>query len=81
MHIGWFMANLMSAFSNGNIAQMFQVVWMFADMSFGFGGLIIGIGTLFRKHWTRGSGIVLCLLAAFSNLLWFSEYFDKALPR
>jgi uncharacterized membrane protein YccC len=35
-----------------------------------------------RKQVGRaGGGIILCLLVAFSNLLWFSDYFDRDLPR
>jgi TIR domain len=81
MHIGWFTSNLLTALSRSTVQQMFQEVWTFADMSFGFGGLIIGIGTISGAHWARSSGIVLCLLAASSNLLWFSDYFDRGLPR
>jgi len=81
MHIGWFASNLLAASAAGAVRQMFQEVWTFADMSFGFGGLIIGIGTISGAHWARMSGIVLCLLAAASNLLWFSDQFDKGLPR
>jgi TIR domain len=81
MHIGWFTSNLLTALSIGTVQQMFHEVWTFADMSFGFGGLIIGIGTISGAHWTRSSGIVLCLLAASSNVLWFSDNFDRGLPR
>jgi hypothetical protein len=81
MHVGWFTSNLLAALAAGAVQQMFQDVWTFADMSFGFGGLIIGIGTISGAHWARNSGIILCLLAASSNLLWFSDYFDRGLPR
>jgi hypothetical protein len=81
MHIGWFTSNLLAAMAAGGVQQMFQDVWNFADMSFGFGGVIVGIGTLFGTYWARSGGIVLCLLAAASNLLWFSDYFDRGLPR
>jgi hypothetical protein len=81
MHIAWFTSNLSSVLAAGAVAQMFQDVWTYADMSFGFGGLIIGISMIAGAHWARSSGIILCLLAASSNLLWFSEYFDRGLPR
>jgi hypothetical protein len=81
MHVGWFTSNLLAALAAGAVQQIFQEVWTFADMSFGFGGLIIGIGTISGARWARSSGIVLCLLAASSNLLWFSDYFDRGLPR
>jgi len=81
MHIAWFTSNLMSALAAGVTQQMFQEVWTFADMSFGFGGLIIGISMIARARWARSGGIILCLLVAFSNLLWFSDYFDRDLPR
>jgi hypothetical protein len=81
MHIGWFTSNLLTALSAGAVQQMFHEVWTFADMIFGFGGLIIGIGTISGAHWRRSSGIVLCLLVVFSNLLWFSDHFDRDLPR
>ena len=50
-------------------------------MAFGLGGLIIGIGTISVAHWARVGGIILCLLIASSNLLWFTDYYDKDLPR
>jgi len=81
MHIAWFTRNLVSALAAGAVAQMFQDVWTFADMSFGFGGLIIGISMMAGASWARIGGIILCLLAASSNLLWFSDYFDRDLPR
>ena len=81
MHIAWFTSNLSSVLAAGAVAQMFQDVWTYADMSFGFGGLIIGISTIAGGGWARSVGIILCLLAAFSNLLWFIEYFDRGLPR
>jgi hypothetical protein len=69
---------LLAASAAGAVRQMFQDVWTFADMSFGLGGLIVGVGTIAGAHWARMSGIVLCLLAAASNLLWFSDQFDKS---
>jgi hypothetical protein len=81
MHIAWFTANLLSALSIDAVPQMFQQVWTFADMSFGFGGLVIGIGTIYGTHWARFSGVILCLLIAFSNLLWFIDSYDKEMPR
>jgi hypothetical protein len=81
MHIAWFTSNLLTAASTGALPQMFQQVWTYADMSFGFGGLIVGIGIIRRVAWARISGVILCLLAAFSNFLWFVDFFDKDLPR
>lgn len=81
MHIGWFTSNLATALSSGIVQQIFQDVWTFADMSLGFGGLIIGIGMISGAHWARSSGIVLCLLAVSANLLWFSDHFDRGLLR
>jgi len=81
MHIAWFTHNLWSALAAGAVAQMFQDEWTYADMGFGFGGLIIGISMIAGAGWARIGGIILCLLAASSNLLWFSEYFDRGLPR
>jgi hypothetical protein len=81
MHIAWFTSNLLAALSASALPQMFQQVWTYADMSFGFGGLVIGIGTIYGARWARMSGVILCLLAAFSNFLWFVDYYDKDLPR
>jgi len=81
MHIGWFTSNLLTALAAGAVPQMFAEVWTFADMSFGFGGLVIGIGMIVGAPWARVAGIVLCLLAAASNLLWFSDVYDRGLPR
>src|SRR5262249_252526 len=53
MHIAWFTRNLVSALAAGAVAQMFQDVWTFADMSFGFGGLILGIRMMAGGKWGR----------------------------
>ena len=81
MHIAWFISSLSAAASTSTFGPMFQQVWTYADMSLGFGGLVIGIGAIRGANWARIAGIILCLLAAFSNLLWFVEYYDKDLPR
>jgi hypothetical protein len=81
MHIVWFGANLLTAVSTGAVQQMFQKIWTYADMSFGFGGLVVGIGTICRAHWARVSGVILCLLIASGNFLWFVDSFDQNLPR
>jgi hypothetical protein len=81
MHTGWFTSNLLSASAVGTVARMFQDVWTYADMSFGIGGLVVGIGTLVGARWARVAGIVLCVLVAASNLLWLSDAFDKGVPR
>jgi hypothetical protein len=81
MHIVWFSANLLTAVSTGGVQQMFQQIWTYADMSFGFGGLVVGIGTICKAHWARVGGIILCLLIASGNFLWFVESFDQNLPR
>jgi len=81
MHVGWFTSNLLAAWSTAILEQLFAQVWVYADMSFGFGGVFIGVGLLRGARWARVSGIVLCLLAVFSNSLWFIEYYDQGLPR
>jgi len=81
MHLGWFTSNLLAALSAGAVSRMFQDVWTFADMSFGFGGLVVGIAVICGAQWARSAGIVLCALIAASNLLWFTDSFDKGLPR
>jgi hypothetical protein len=81
LHLGWFISNLLTAFSAGIAQNIFHDVWTLADVIFGFGGLIVGIVTLSGAHLARSSGIVLCLLVASSNLLWFSDNFDRGLPR
>jgi hypothetical protein len=53
MHIAWFTSNLVSALAAGVTQQMFQEVWTYADMSFGFGGLIIGISMIAKAGWAR----------------------------
>ena len=81
METAWFTANLLAAMEANAVQKMFEGVWSFADMSFGFGGLVIGIGVIRGADWARIAGIILCLLAFASNLLWFSDNFDPALPR
>jgi hypothetical protein len=81
MHFGWFISNLASAFSSSAVGNIFLDVWTYADIAFGLGGVIVGIGTIYARYWARFGGIILCLLASFSNLLWFIDNFDKELPR
>jgi ABC-type uncharacterized transport system permease subunit len=81
MHIAWFMSNLLTAWSNAVLEQLFEQVWVYADMSFGFGGLVVGIALIRGAHWARIAGVILCLLAVFSNSLWFIQYYDQGLPR
>ena len=81
MEIAWFTTSLLSALSNDNVRMLFQEVWVYADMSFGFGGLVFGLSIIRGAHWGRLGGIILCLLMVFSNLLWFITYYDQELPR
>jgi hypothetical protein len=81
MNIAWFTSNLLTALSTGALPEMFQQVWTFVDMGLGFGGLVIGIGTIYGAHWARISGVILCLLTASTNFLWFVDHYDKDLPR
>jgi hypothetical protein len=79
MHLAWFLSNLLAAMAGDGIRQMFEEVWNFADVSFGFGGLIIGIALLAGAQWGRSAGIVLCLLIVASNLMFLSDPFDRKL--
>jgi hypothetical protein len=81
MHVAWFISYLLTAVSTNALGPLFQQVWTYADMSFGFGGLIVGIGLIWKAHRARIAGIILCLLIASSNFLWFVDYYDKDLPR
>ena len=80
MHTGWFAANVLRHIAPASLGRMFLEVWSFADASFGFGGIVVGIGTLSQALGPRCRRD-LCLLAAFSNLLWFVDIFDKGVPR
>jgi hypothetical protein len=80
MHLAWFIANLLAAMAGDGVRQMFQQVWSFADLSFGVGGTIIGIAILRGASWARGAGVVVCLLMVASNLMFFSDSFDRSLP-
>jgi hypothetical protein len=80
MHLAWFIANLLAAMAGDGVRQMFQHVWNFADLSFGVGGTIIGIAILRGASWARGAGVVVCLLMVASNLMFFSDSFDRPLP-
>jgi hypothetical protein len=81
IHVGWFASSVIPAFASGTAVQAFQNVWTLADMAFGFGGLLVGIGTLLGKAWGRSGGITVCALIFFGNTLWFVEHFDKDMPR
>jgi hypothetical protein len=81
MSTAWFLTNLFTAIAGGLLSVMFLQVWSYADATFGFGGVIVGIGTLLAKPWARATGVTLCLLAAFSNFMWFVDIFDKDMPR
>ncbi len=81
MHTAWFIANLGSAYSYSEIERVLLDVWSYADFAFGIGGLIVGVSTICKKLWARFGGIILCVLASFSNSLWFVDNFDKSLSR
>jgi hypothetical protein len=80
-NVVWFSLNIIGAIDAGALGQQLRNVWMYPDMIFGFGGLVVGIGTVYGKDWARFVGIVLCLLMSFGNILWFIDSFDKAMPR
>ena len=50
-------------------------------MIFGFGGIMIGIGTMLGKDWARPSGASLCILGIITEVLMFVEFGDKEMPR
>jgi hypothetical protein len=81
MELAWFSSNLLAAWARGAVGLMFENPWHFADMAFGVGGLVSGIGILAGAQWARSAGIVLCVLIVASNVLWFSDYFDKGQSR
>ena len=81
IHVGWFASSVIPALNSGTAVQTLQNVWTLADMAFGFGGLLVGIGTLLGKTWGRSGGITVCALIFFGNTLWFVEHFDKEMPR
>jgi hypothetical protein len=81
MSTGWFVANVLGHIAAGSLGRMFLDVWNFADAAFGFGGIVIGIGTLYARPWARTAGATLCFLAVFSNFMWFVDHFDKGMPR
>lgn len=81
VHVIWFSLNVINAMDTGATGQTFRDIWMYADMIFGFGGLVVGIGTLYGHTWGRVSGITLCLLMSFGNLLWFVDQFDQDVSR
>src|SRR5262249_34137380 len=68
MEVAWFTSNLLTAWSLGAVEKMFETPWSFADMAFGFGGLVAGIAILVGAQWARSAGIVLCALIVASNL-------------
>jgi TIR domain len=81
METAWFMVNVLAAWSADALLQLFGQIWIYADMSFGFGGLVFGIGTIRGAQWARAGGIILCLLIASANFLWFVDSYDKEIPR
>jgi hypothetical protein len=81
IHIAWYLTNLATASAAGRTTELFLQVWSYADMAFGFGGLVVGVGTILRRQWARAGGVMLCVLASLSNFLWFVEFFDKPIPR
>jgi len=80
-NVVWFSLNVITAIDVGALGQQLRNIWMYPDMIFGFGGLVVGIGTVYGKDWARFIGIVLCLLMSFGNALWFIDHFDKDVPR
>jgi hypothetical protein len=41
MHIAWFIRNLALSYNSGTVGKMFIDVWSYADIAFGFGGVVI----------------------------------------
>jgi TIR domain len=82
IHVAWFSTYAIPGFlGTDNLQRLFQNIWVYADMIYGFGGLIVGLGTIYGRAWARISGITLCLLGVFGNFLWFVQFFDKPVER
>ena len=79
LHVVWLVSNIASA--SDQLLQFVQHVWTFGDVIFGFGGIVIGIGTTLGKDWARPSGASLCILGIITEVLMFIEYGDKEMPR
>ena len=79
LHVVWLVSNIASA--SDQLLQFVQHVWTFGDVIFGFGGIVIGIGTILGKDWARPSGASLCILGIITEVLMFIEYGDKEMPR
>ncbi len=47
--------------------------WIYGDVVFGIGGIVIGFGTTKALDWGRTGGTWLCILGLISGVLWFGD--------
>jgi hypothetical protein len=47
--------------------------WIYGDVVFGIGGIVIGFGTTKALDWGRTGGTWLCILGLISGVLWFVD--------
>jgi hypothetical protein len=68
-HLIW----LLTEYLSGNPENLWEKHWAYADLGFGIGGIIIGLGCIAVRPWARKSGICFCVAALFSAYLWFAD--------
>jgi hypothetical protein len=77
VHVVW----LLSCFASDDLSSLLRDPWTYADIIFGIGGLIIGVGILLCRNWARKSGLCLCLAGLLSSFLWFMDESNNDVPR
>jgi hypothetical protein len=69
VHVAWFFSDL----AERELPRIFQQAWTYGDIVFGFGGLIVGMGTMWSFSWARKAGIYGCLMGLLCAYLWFMD--------
>ena len=69
VHIVW----ILSLFIREDATHLCQSPWTYADVVFGFGGVILGLGCIRIRDWARDGGICFCLLSLLCSYLWFMD--------
>jgi hypothetical protein len=64
---------VLTSFLSESFEKLLQDPWVYGDLGFGVGGVIIGLGCIRLRWWAKESGICFCILALLCAYLWFAD--------
>lgn len=67
------LVNILVIFLTEGPARTLYSEWTYADLVFGFGGVLFGVGVIGVRRWARIGGICFCILALLCAYLWFMD--------